>query len=160
LVSVRLRWYACEQPGAYRLARLAVKYGAENLLDDLLVRLSSDLPLARSAARHLRRKLFRPAAAPRGRHVGAAFVCSPAGRGEGCFSGTQRLVSRFSTDVHFPLSSRATHTNVVPARRAVPLGHSPHPVKARSPAKAISAILIKLRPYGGIVSPQRTSRQS
>jgi hypothetical protein len=30
------------QAGAYRLARLAVRYGAEILLDDLIVRLSSD----------------------------------------------------------------------------------------------------------------------
>jgi hypothetical protein len=43
-VLVRLRCDACNRAGAYRLARLAVKYGAEMLLDDLLVRLSSDCP--------------------------------------------------------------------------------------------------------------------
>jgi hypothetical protein len=35
---------ACKSAGSYRLARLAVKYGAEILLDDLLVRLSADCP--------------------------------------------------------------------------------------------------------------------
>jgi hypothetical protein len=34
----------CKQAGPYRLARPAVKYGAEILLDDLIVRLSSDCP--------------------------------------------------------------------------------------------------------------------
>lgn len=43
-VLVRLRCDACKRAGAYRLARLAVKYGAEILLDDLLLRLSSDCP--------------------------------------------------------------------------------------------------------------------
>jgi hypothetical protein len=43
-VLVRLRCDACERTGAYRLARLAVKFGAEILLDDLLVRLSADCP--------------------------------------------------------------------------------------------------------------------
>ena len=43
-VLVRLRCDVCKRAGAYRLARLAVKYGAEILLDDLLVRLSSDCP--------------------------------------------------------------------------------------------------------------------
>jgi hypothetical protein len=41
-VLVRLRCDACKRVGSYRLARLAVKYGAEILLDDLLIRLSSD----------------------------------------------------------------------------------------------------------------------
>jgi hypothetical protein len=36
-VLVRLRCDTCNRAGAYRLARLAVKYGAEILLDDLLV---------------------------------------------------------------------------------------------------------------------------
>ena len=40
----RLRCDVCKRAGSYRLARLAVKYGAEILLDDLLVRLSSDCP--------------------------------------------------------------------------------------------------------------------
>jgi hypothetical protein len=35
-VLLRLRWDACKRAGSYRLARLAVKYGAEILLDDLL----------------------------------------------------------------------------------------------------------------------------
>jgi hypothetical protein len=35
-VLVRLRCDACKRAGSYRLARLAVKYGAEILLDDLL----------------------------------------------------------------------------------------------------------------------------
>ena len=43
-VVVRLRCDTCKRAGAYRLARLAVKFGAEILLDDLLVRLSADCP--------------------------------------------------------------------------------------------------------------------
>jgi hypothetical protein len=43
-VLVRLRCDVCKRAGAYRLARLAEKYGAEILLDDLIVRLSSDCP--------------------------------------------------------------------------------------------------------------------
>jgi hypothetical protein len=43
-VLVRLRCDVCGRAGAYRLARLAVKYGAEILLDDLIVRLSADCP--------------------------------------------------------------------------------------------------------------------
>jgi hypothetical protein len=43
-VLVRLRCDACRRAGSHRLARLAVKYGAEILLDDLLVRLSADCP--------------------------------------------------------------------------------------------------------------------
>ena len=43
-VLVRLRCDTCKRAGAYRLARLAVKYGAEILLDDLLVRLSAGCP--------------------------------------------------------------------------------------------------------------------
>jgi hypothetical protein len=39
-----MRCDACKRAGSYRLARLAVKYGAEILLDDLLVRLASDCP--------------------------------------------------------------------------------------------------------------------
>jgi hypothetical protein len=41
---VRLRCDVCKRAGAYRLARLAVKYGTEISLDDLLVRLSADCP--------------------------------------------------------------------------------------------------------------------
>jgi hypothetical protein len=43
-VLVRLRCDVCMRAGSYRLARLAVKFGAEILLDDLIVRLSSDCP--------------------------------------------------------------------------------------------------------------------
>jgi hypothetical protein len=43
-VLVRLRCDLCKRAGAYRLARLAVKFGSEILLDDLLVRLSTDCP--------------------------------------------------------------------------------------------------------------------
>jgi hypothetical protein len=43
-VLVRLRCDACKRAGSYRLARLAVKYGAEILLDDSIVRLSADCP--------------------------------------------------------------------------------------------------------------------
>jgi hypothetical protein len=43
-VLVRVRCELCKRAGAYRLARLAVKFGAEILLDDLIVRLSSDCP--------------------------------------------------------------------------------------------------------------------
>jgi hypothetical protein len=43
-VLVRLPCDTCKRAGSYRLARLAVKYGAEILLDDLLVRLSADCP--------------------------------------------------------------------------------------------------------------------
>jgi hypothetical protein len=39
-----VRCDACKNAGSYRLARLAVKYGAEILLDDWLVRLSADCP--------------------------------------------------------------------------------------------------------------------
>lgn len=41
---VRLRCELCRRAGSYRLARLAVKYGSEILLDDLVVQLSSDFP--------------------------------------------------------------------------------------------------------------------
>src|SRR5262245_57593606 len=61
-VLVRLRCDVCKRAGAYRLARLAVKYGAEILLDDLIVRLSADCPVARRAARIVRRALRRSAA--------------------------------------------------------------------------------------------------
>jgi hypothetical protein len=40
-VLVRLRCDSCKRAGAYRLARLAVKFGSEILLDDLLLRLST-----------------------------------------------------------------------------------------------------------------------
>jgi hypothetical protein len=43
-VLVRLQLDACKCAGSSRLARLAVKYGAEILLDDLLLRLSADCP--------------------------------------------------------------------------------------------------------------------
>jgi hypothetical protein len=43
-VLVRLRCATCQRAGAYRLARLAVKFGSEILLDDLLLRLSADCP--------------------------------------------------------------------------------------------------------------------
>jgi hypothetical protein len=43
-VLVRLRCDVCKRSGAYRLARLATKFGSEILLDDLLLRLSSDCP--------------------------------------------------------------------------------------------------------------------
>jgi len=41
---VRLRCNVGKRAGACRLAGVAVKYGAEILLDDLIVRLSSDCP--------------------------------------------------------------------------------------------------------------------
>jgi hypothetical protein len=41
---VRLRCDICKRAGAYRLARLAVKFGSEILLDDLVARLSADCP--------------------------------------------------------------------------------------------------------------------
>jgi hypothetical protein len=43
-VLVRLRCDLCKRAGAYRLARLAVKFGSEILLDDLVVRLSAACP--------------------------------------------------------------------------------------------------------------------
>jgi hypothetical protein len=43
-VLFRLRCDTCKRAGSYRLARLAVKYGAEILLDNLIVRLSADCP--------------------------------------------------------------------------------------------------------------------
>ena len=43
-VLVQVRCEVCKRAGAYRLAHLAVKYGAEILLDDLIIRLSSDCP--------------------------------------------------------------------------------------------------------------------
>ncbi|MDH7797506.1 MULTISPECIES: hypothetical protein [unclassified Beijerinckia] len=41
-VIVRLRCDACERKGAYRLGRLAHKWGAEISLDQLLFKLSAD----------------------------------------------------------------------------------------------------------------------
>jgi len=41
-VLVCLRCDICKRAGAYRLVRLAVKFGSEILLDDLTVRLSAD----------------------------------------------------------------------------------------------------------------------
>ena len=41
-VLVRLRCDVCKRSGAYRLARLAAKFGSEILLEDLLARLSSN----------------------------------------------------------------------------------------------------------------------
>jgi hypothetical protein len=43
-VLIRLRCDLCHRAGAYRLARLAVKFGSEILLDDLLPRPSADCP--------------------------------------------------------------------------------------------------------------------
>ena len=43
-VLVRLQCDLCKRKGAYRLARLATKFGSEVLLDDLIVRLSADCP--------------------------------------------------------------------------------------------------------------------
>jgi hypothetical protein len=43
-VLVRLRCDVCQRAEAYRLARLAVKFGSEILLDDLVLRLSADCP--------------------------------------------------------------------------------------------------------------------
>jgi hypothetical protein len=43
-VLVRVRCEVCKRAGAYRLARLAVKFCAEILLDDLIIRLSADCP--------------------------------------------------------------------------------------------------------------------
>jgi hypothetical protein len=79
-VLVRLRCDVCKRAGAYRLARLAVKYGAEILLDDLIVRLSADCPVAGRAARIVRRALRRPAARAPARSAGGP--AAPA-RGEG-----------------------------------------------------------------------------
>src|SRR5438105_11487458 len=58
-VLVRLRCEVCKRAGAYRLARLAVKYGSEILLDDLIVRLSADCPWRDE---------------PRGNRCGARFI--------------------------------------------------------------------------------------
>lgn len=41
-VIVRIACGACNRSGAYRLARLAAKYGPEISLDDLLARLTAD----------------------------------------------------------------------------------------------------------------------
>ena len=43
-VLVRFSCDVCKRSGSHRLARLAVKYGSEILLDDLLLRVSSDCP--------------------------------------------------------------------------------------------------------------------
>jgi hypothetical protein len=43
-VLVRLRCDVCNRAAAHRLAQLAVKYGAEIRLGDLIVRLSADCP--------------------------------------------------------------------------------------------------------------------
>src|SRR5262245_40117703 len=84
-VLVRLRCDVCKRAGAYRLARLAVKYGAEILLDDLIVRLSSDCATSRAdrAARAspICRRRSRPICRPRC----CACAWSKAGRAEGCY---------------------------------------------------------------------------
>jgi hypothetical protein len=49
-VLVRLRCELCKRAGAYRLARLAVRYGSEILLDDLLTAVRR-LPVAGRTAR-------------------------------------------------------------------------------------------------------------
>lgn len=46
-VVVRLGCSQCKRSGAYRLARLAAKYGAEIPLDELLDRLARDCPWRR-----------------------------------------------------------------------------------------------------------------
>ena len=43
-VIVRVSCRRCNRHGAYRLARLAAKYGSEMSMSDLLVRLSYDCP--------------------------------------------------------------------------------------------------------------------
>ena len=43
-ILVGLRCDTCKRAGAYKLARLATKFGSEITLDDLLVRLSADCP--------------------------------------------------------------------------------------------------------------------
>jgi hypothetical protein len=43
-VLVRLRFDLCKRAGAYRLARLAEKFGSEILLDDLILCLWADCP--------------------------------------------------------------------------------------------------------------------
>lgn len=40
--SVRIRCTVCQRAGAYRLARLAARFGSETLLDDRIVRLPAD----------------------------------------------------------------------------------------------------------------------
>jgi len=61
-VLVRLQCDLCKRKGAYRLARLATKFGSEILLDDLIVRLSADCPWRDD---------------PRGSGCGARFVDLP-----------------------------------------------------------------------------------
>lgn len=41
-VVIRIRCLGCERPGAYRLARLAFKYGAECNMEEVLNHLTSD----------------------------------------------------------------------------------------------------------------------
>jgi hypothetical protein len=43
-VLVRLRCDICKRAGGYRLARLAVKFGADIDIDELVVRISADCP--------------------------------------------------------------------------------------------------------------------
>jgi hypothetical protein len=46
-VLVRVRCEVCKRAGAYRLARLAVKYGAEILFDDLIVLRDRNYPVTK-----------------------------------------------------------------------------------------------------------------
>ncbi len=61
-VLVRIRCDFCQRSGAYKLARLAAKFGSEAKLDDVLERISKDC-----AVRHERR----------GKGCGARFVDLP-----------------------------------------------------------------------------------
>jgi hypothetical protein len=82
-VLVRLRCDVCERAESYRLARLAVKYGPQILLDDLIVRLSSDCPW-RDEPRSICGRAF-PTSRP---GVRAQFASLPAERSDGAASKT------------------------------------------------------------------------
>jgi hypothetical protein len=55
-VIVRIGCEACTRQGAYRLARLAAKYGAEIAMPDLLAKLAADCPWMNRAT-PVRRKM-------------------------------------------------------------------------------------------------------
>lgn len=70
--SVRIRCTVCQRAGAYRLARLAARFGSETLLDDRIVRLPAgcawrdDPPGRGCGARFEDLPLRRPPNAPTG----------------------------------------------------------------------------------------------
>lgn len=51
-VVMRIKCYICRRHGAYRLARVAAKYGPETSIGEVLVRLSADCPARGDTRNH------------------------------------------------------------------------------------------------------------